>query len=249
MIETTDQQRREAAYAILDFIEPSSPDALAKALEALRIAPELSEAHAAAAAAMRQDSVEAAIAWSAAREIARRDLGARIETDAGDLWFVSFGREFLRAGFGYAFCCLARREHGEAVAQLTRLLALDPADHLGARYVLGPALLGGGRLTEFEGFRQGMADEERADWLYADALHAIVAKTPAAERKRRLSRAVHSNGHVLNFLLSAAPLNPHLITYSAAGSVEEAYALAASPLGALWIGNGAALRQLARLGA
>lgn len=240
----TDTIARDAAYEILDQMEMSS-DALPLALEALRLAPALSEAYAAAAGAMRQDSIEAAVAWSAAREIARRDLGERIKVDADQLWYVSFGQEYLRAGLGYALCCQARGEPGEAVAQLTWLLALDPADHLGVRHALGPALLAAGRLEEFERLRHAMSGENQAYWLYVDALHAILARAPAAEQRARMARALASNEHVPGFLLSDAPLDPDAAPFFTNGGVDEACAFAASLAGRLWRQNGPALRRLA----
>jgi len=243
--DTIEYAARESAYEILDAIGAAPEELrLDLALAAARIAPSLSDAYAAVARSLSQGTREAAAAWLAARELARRDAGARLEVDAGQLWYVSFGREYLRACLGYALCCVERAEYDEAIAQFTRLLALDADDHLQVRHALAPVLLLAGRFAEFDRFREGMADVTDTYWVYVVAYHAIAVRVPAAERKRLLKRALAANPHVPTFLLGSEALEAERVEYFSPGATDEAYAFAASLGGRLWRLNPIALRYL-----
>lgn len=242
-----DEDAREEAYEALDALDRAPPrERLGLSIRAVRIDPTLTEAYVAAAAAFRQDTPEALAVWLAAREIARRDAGAILIHDAGRVGDSAQARPYLYACHGYALCALENGDVDEAVAQLTRLLALDATDRVAARYSLGPALLLDRRFGAFGAFRETQADEESAFWLYADAYHAVASKAGASVRKSRLKAALTANAHVPGFLLLDEPHRQEPADYAQRGSPEEAHALVCSIVGRLWRSDTAALTALMR---
>jgi tetratricopeptide (TPR) repeat protein len=238
-------EAREEAYALLDAMELAQPhERLALAIRAVRADPTLSDGYAAAASAMAQDSLPALAAWLAAKEITRRDAGVSLERDAGQLWSVMQARPYLRASVGHALCALENGDHDEAIAQLNQLLVLDTDDRIGARYALGPALLLDGRHDAFATFRLTQTADEMAEWLYADAYHAVATKAPVAERRARLKRALARNAHVPFFLTAEDALQNEPADSYAPGSSEEAHAIACSITGRLWRNDRIALQAL-----
>lgn len=238
-------EAREEAYALLDSMELAPPrERLALAIQAVKTDPTLSDGYAAAASAMPQDSRPALAAWLAAKEIARRDAGVSLERDAGQLWSVMQARPYLKTSAGYALCALENGDHDDAIAQLNQLLVLDADDRIGARYALGPALLLAGRHDAFAAFRLTQVADEMADWLYADAYHAVATRAPVAERRTRLKRALAGNAHVPFFLTAEDALRNEPADSYAPGSPEEAHALACSITGRLWRNDRIALEAL-----
>lgn len=240
---TSGNSARERAEALIDEAWQASPAKVrGLALQAVRLAPDLSEAYALAASAMTTGSDEALVAWLAAREFGKRELGFRLEQDRGALWLNLHARPYLRACLGYAHCCADRGDHDGAIAAYQELLVLDERDALGVRYALAAILLKADRRIEFEAFRGIMEGDHTAFWLYVDAYSAL--DEPKWVEKR-LAAAIRSNPHVPNCLLSRKPQRtaPTAVTR---GGEDEAQAFAASYGGDLWRNNPAALSRLAR---
>jgi tetratricopeptide (TPR) repeat protein len=240
---TADNSAREQAEALIDEAWEAGPEKVrGLALRAVRLAPDLGEAYALAASAMPRGTDEALVAWHAARQFGKRELGFRLEQDRGALWLNLHARPYLRACLGYAHCCADRGDHEEAITAYRELLMLDERDALGVRYALAAILLKADRRIEFEAYRGTMEGDHTAFWLYVDAYSAL--DDPKRVGKR-LAAAIRSNPHVPNCLLSRKPLRtaPTAVTR---GGEDEAQAFAASYGGDLWRNNPAALSRLAR---
>ena len=228
------QEAREEAYACLDALDAAPRgDRPVLVLKAIRADPTLIDGYLAAADEAPQGTTEAAIAWLAARELARREAGARLDADLGALWSNLHARPYLRACAGYAACCFDRREYDAAIAQCRRLLILDAFDPLEAAPLLGASLLLAGDRFGYEALREQSADDDRPQWLYVDAFHAATTKLPAPVRNSRLDRAIKSNRYVPGCLISAQP-DTEGIEHYAPGSDEEALVIGASRPGRLW---------------
>lgn len=237
---------REEAYACLDALDDAPRESHASlALKAIRADPTLVDAYLAAADAAPRGSIEAVTAWLAAREIARRDAGARIQADAGRLWSNVFGRPYMRACAGYAACCFDRREFDEAIAQCKQLLILDDGDPMEAAPLLGACLLRAGDKSGFEAFREQRQQDGRTAWLYIDAFHAATSALQARTCNARIDRAIRSNRHVPTCLWSQ-PVEAGRIPYAAPGDGNEALFVSASSPATLWRNHPAALRVLLR---
>lgn len=117
VLEGDPQDAREEAYACLDALDAAPrSERSALALEAIRADPTLIDGYLAAADVSPPGTVEAATAWLAARELARREAGVRLDADLGILWSNLHARPYLRACAGYAACCFDRREYDAAIA-------------------------------------------------------------------------------------------------------------------------------------
>lgn len=234
VLEGDPQDAREEAYACLDALDAAPrSERSALALEAIRADPTLIDGYLAAADVSPPGTVEAATAWLAARELARREAGVRLDADLGILWSNLHARPYLRACAGYAACCFDRREYDAAIAQCRRLLILDVSDPLETAPLLGASLLLASDLPGFEALREHCADDDRPQWLYVDAFHAATSKLPARVRNLRIDRAIKSNRYVPGCFISA-PSDADGIEYYAPGSGEEALVIGASRPGRLW---------------
>ncbi|GEM_PF-1138211 len=246
VLEGDPEEARDAAYACLDAMDAAPPsERPALALKAIRADATLLDGYLAAADVAPPGTTEAATAWLAARELARREAGARLDADHGVLWSNLHARPYLRACAGYAACCFDRREYEAAIAQCRRLLILDAFDPLEAAPLLGACLILAGDLAGFEALRAHCADDDRPQWLYVDAFHAATTRLPARVRNARIDRAIKSNRYVPGGLLSA-PSDADGVEYYAPGSGEEALVIVASRPGRLWRMRPGALGVLTR---
>jgi len=246
VLEGDPQDAREEAYAWLDALDAAPRNERTElALKAIRADPTLIDGYLAAADVSPPGTAQAATAWLAARELARREAGVRLDTDLGELWGNLNARPYLRACAGYAACCFDRREYDAAIAQCRRLLILDACDPLEAAPLLGASLLLAGELAGFEALRAHCADDDRPQWLYVDAFHAATNRMPARVRNSRIDRAVQSNRWVPRCLVSA-PSDAEGIEHYAPGSGEEAIVIGVSRPGRLWRMDPRALGVLVR---
>jgi tetratricopeptide (TPR) repeat protein len=128
----------------------------------------------------------------------------------------------MRARAGLAEVLAALGRFDEAIGHYEGLLALNPDDNQGNRYLLLEALLDAGRYEAAGALLGRFEDDGSAEWMYCQALLAFRSEgdTPAA--RAALSEAMRGNPHVARFIIdpdSAPDGDPSFVTF---GSPDEA---------------------------
>ncbi len=151
-----------------------------------------------------------------------RALGkARFDEEVGHFWGVIDTRPYMRARFGLAQCHERLGQLDEAVDNYRELLRLNPGDNQGVRYLYLPCLLRLGRDAEAARFMKKSDDEPTANWAYTRAVLAYRLGGDCSAANDELAKAVKTNPHVVDCLLSddRPPIMPE--SYGI-GSLEEA---------------------------
>ena len=161
--------------------------------------------------------------YEKAVDAGRRAIGERgFEELAGHFWGDLSTRPYMRARAGLAEVLAALGRFDEAIGHYEGLLALNPDDNQGNRYLLLEALLDAGRYEAAGALLGRFEDDGSAEWMYCRALLAFRSEgdTPAA--RAALSEAIRGNPHVARFIIdpdSAPDGDPSFVTF---GSPDEA---------------------------
>ena len=180
--------------------EASSPSGFRRLLrDALREDPDNVDARV-ALAHLEPDRTTPITALREALALGRPALTRELEDDPGDegLWPRLAARPALRALAALALELIEIGQLEEAVEACGELLALDPGDHQGARYVYFGLLLELGRFEEARRARQAHADEDAALFAWGEVLLEHETGSDAAAA---LARAREHNEEVEALLL------------------------------------------------
>jgi hypothetical protein len=173
-----------------------------------------------------------------------RVLGREVFEEAGRFWGLLEARPYMRARFGLGMSLW----HGggareEAVEHFRELLRLDPNDHLGARHILGHALLTLWRHDELEDLFARYPKDAYAERHYSRVLLAFRCTGDALAARHHLVVALKYNRHVPKYLLGHAELPGRIPSSVLVGSEDEAATYAFDAL-ALWKDSPGALDWL-----
>lgn len=157
----------------------------------------------------------------------RRAIGdAAFDALAGQFWQHVGTRPYMRAVSALAATQFSMGRKAEALDHYRSLIALNPRDNQGVRYVLVPALLEVGLDAEAERWLDAYREDASPTWAYARALCTFRARGESPEATELLRLAIGAHPLVTDYLLDPDGM-PMLVSDSfAVGSPEEAAAAA-----------------------
>ncbi len=197
-----------------------------------------------AAAASTAD--ESMALYEKATEAGRRAMGERAFEDlAGHFWGDLSTRPYMRARVGLAAALRAAGRFDEAIAHYEGLLALNPSDNQGNRYLLLAMLLDTGRYEAAAALLTQYEDDASAEWVYARALLVFRANGDTPATCTALHDAIHANPHVARFLIDPEARPAGDPPYVTLGSPDEAIG-ASDAVGPAFQATPGALDWLAR---
>jgi tetratricopeptide (TPR) repeat protein len=166
------------------------------------------------------------------------------EEFADHFWGFLETRPYMRARHGLALTLLRLGEEDAAVEHLRGMLALNPNDNQGIRYLLLGVLLGRDDIAEVEALLKAYEDDGSPFWLYTGLLLAYRAgRTDTAGTRRLLKDAQKGNPHVPGMLAGRIKVPPRGAFITSGGADEAAeYAEAC---GSAWANTPGAIAWLA----
>lgn len=162
---------------------------------------------------------------------AERVFAAEADDHRPPVWYHPLGRPYMNARFLLADTLWSIGDRRAAIEEAQAMLALNPGDNQGMRYVLMEWLMRAGSLAEIDALLAAYADEASAVWRFSAALHRFRTHGSDATSNKLLRAAMASNKHVVPMLLGRTELpteQPMTVGY---GDESEAvsYVLAALP--------------------
>ena len=154
---------------------------------------------------------------------AERLLGPDFLTEYKDgFWGVALTRPYMRARFALGYCLWRQEKRAEAVTHFRDLLALNPNDNQGARYVLVAVLLELGEEREAQQVMSRYSRDILCHWAYNRALLEFLRRGDQRRARRRLEQAFEKNPLVPVFLLSRERIRSYELDMVRAGEKGEA---------------------------
>lgn len=172
-----------------------------------------------------------------------RILADEFDDMVGHFWGIVETRPYMRARAGLASTFWLQGEYAIAISHYKQLLALNPNDNQGIRYILLSCLLSHGTNKEVEELLESYADEGSAVWCYNWALFIFRKEGDSSSAQSKLQEALQMNTHVPDFLLKRRRLPRRLPDYVGFGDETEAVAYASENI-SLWQAEAGALSWL-----
>lgn len=174
-----------------------------------------------------------------------RGLGKEaFKENAGHFWSATPTRPYMRAKIGLAQCLWALDRHDEAIAHFNEMLALNPNDNQGVRYLLINCLLEKRLFDDAVELLDKYPDGAAAEWAYSKALLEFEKKGPCLDAKNFALEAFKANPFVPLYLFGFKKLPREPPQYAGIGDEDEAASCVFTSMGA-WAGNPDALEWLA----
>jgi len=212
----------EAQEVIYQAMESGGKRRMELARKALKTSPDCADAYVLLAESTT-DPQEARRLYEQGVEAGERALGPEAFAEAtGHFWGVIATRSYMRARLGLAQVLWYLGERQEAIGHLQAMLALNPGDNQGVRYLLAGWLLATDNDIALEELPVQYPDEWSASWAYTKALHTFRRKGPGRAADAALKEALEVNPHVPRYLLGIDPLPKQLPDYYSPGDRNEA---------------------------
>lgn len=208
--------------------EPDTARRIALAKTALAVSPLCADAYAILAGEARAGSDEQLELWRRGVAVGEEALGSKLfEEMAGHFWGILETRPYMRSRVGLAVALWRRgardeAARNEAIGHLQAVLALNPGDNQGARYLLAGWLAEMERGEELEALLAAYADEYSAFWGWSRALAAFRKTGDSVESRARLAEAVEINRHVRDYLCGDRKVPRRKPPYYSPGAASEA---------------------------
>jgi tetratricopeptide (TPR) repeat protein len=212
---------------------PDRPRRIALAKKALKVSPLCADAYAILANEAKAGSDEQLELWRRGVAVGEEALGSELfEEMAGHFWGILETRPYMRSRVGLAVALWRRgardgalsdgAARNEAIGHLQAVLALNPGDNQGARYLLAGWLAQAERGDELEALLVAYADEYSAFWGWSRALAAFRKAGDTAESRALLAEAVEINRHVRDYLCGDRKVPRRKPPYYSPGAASEA---------------------------
>lgn len=212
----------EAQEVMYEAWEASGAQRIALARSALEISPLCADAYVLLAEESATSDAEALALYNKGTAAGERALSGQFEELAGHFWGVLETRPYMRARAGLAITLWRIGDHEGAIEHYHALLALNPGDNQGIRYLLASALLARNDLPALRKLLCEHAEDGAAAWVYTRALLAFREQDPHADEIAR--EAWEVNRHVPAMLAGDLPLAPSADGYIRMGGEDEATA-------------------------
>lgn len=156
-------------------------------------------------------------------------LGGQLTADGVDSWDRLEARPVLRARAGLARSLWEAGHLEESAREYEALMALNPGDNLGLRYLLLPLLLEMDRLDDASAMARRWRGEPSGEWSYNLALLQYAQNGATGAAAAMLGEALQANHQVVEYLLGLAQIPATMPDVIAFGGDDEAvdYALRA----------------------
>lgn len=156
-------------------------------------------------------------------------LGGELVADGTEHWERLEARPALRARAGLARALWEEGRLEESAQEYEALMALNPGDNLGLRYLLLPLLIEMDRLEDAATMARRWRGEPSGEWSYNLALLQYAQSGATGAAAAMLAEAMNANHQVIEYLLGLAQIPTTMPDVIAFGGDDEAvdYALRA----------------------
>lgn len=211
-------QAQDVMYDAWECGDPKQRVALAR--EALDISPLCADAYVLLAEEAARSQEEALAYYKLAVEAGAEALGPdAFKEYAEHFWGFVETRPYMRARAGFAEALWVTGRRDEAIGHYKEMLALNPGDNQGIRYILASKLLEMGRTEDLKAHLKMHEDEASTDILYTRALVAYQDGDAKAEELAKF--AWECNRHVSGILSGRIP-KEEMANYITLGGKDEA---------------------------
>lgn len=238
--------REQAQEMLYDAQEAANPEQrVVLARQAMSIYPDSPDAYIILAQDEAQTSAELLKLYTSGVEAGERDLGqAFFEENKGHFWGLVETRPYMRAKQGLAGCLALMNKHEEAIAHYEELLALNPGDNQGVRYMLLPAYIHQKQYAQAEQliqtYNDGVANFRFNEMLIEYGKHGLTSKMSSL-----LKAAKKANPYILDYLLFHKDTPDESPAYFGIGDENEAIIYAQDHLH-LWLNQPVLMKWLQR---
>ncbi|NKI27558.1 tetratricopeptide repeat protein [Arenibacter sp. 6A1] len=228
---------------VFDAYETTLPKGKKLVKEALELDPDNAEAFI-YLASIEKDITKVIPQYEKAIKAAEKSLGKKFfKENKGVFWGMVETRPYMRAKAGLADCYFAQKEFDKAIDIYEEMLALNPRDNQGIRYLLSSLLLGKTDLTRYELFIKSQDTDGSAVWTYNNALYSFKKLGITSKSEKALLAAYTSNKFVVDYLLGIKKLPKALPQYIGIGDENEAVSYVVQAW-TIWIDSDGALDWL-----
>lgn len=154
-------------------------------------------------------------------EAGERVLGDSLVQDVGHFWHLPETRPYMRARYSYAETLWELGKRDESISHFLAVLALNPDDNQGVRYMLVSHHIEMGDINEAAALLDRF-DDRSALWLFSSALVAYIQQGDCPASRAVRKKAIAANAHVIGFLTSQQHLPNELPDYYGLGDDSEA---------------------------
>lgn len=221
----------EAQEMMYNAWEASGAERIILARAALEISPLCADAYVLLAEEAASSDAEALAFYIKGTVAGERALGDQFEELAGHFWGFLETRPYMRARAGLAVALWRSGDQEGAIEHYRGLLALNPNDNQGIRYLLATALLARNDLPALKELLREHGEDGSAVWAFTRALVAFREQDLRADELAR--EACEANRHVPAMLAGSQRLAPSADGYISMGGADEATAYIADN-GAAW---------------
>lgn len=212
-----------AQMLIYDAWEARGARRTALAHEALAISPLCADAYSILAQDAEPGSDEELVFLRKSLAAGEAALGQKaFEELAGEFWGWHETRPYMRARLGFAQALWTRGERDEAARHAEAMLALNPNDNQGIRYVLASWLIELQRDDALQALLKRYEKDDSAFLSYPAALAAFRRGGESEECRKLLATALISNAHVPDFLLNTRRMPKTAPAFYSPGQETEA---------------------------
>jgi tetratricopeptide (TPR) repeat protein len=222
--ETPLEQAQALIYQAYEATSPKQRSALAR--QALDISPDCADAYLLLAELNPSIARKVEFLEQAAAAGERAIGPEQFEAWQGHFWGVIETRPYMRALGGLAELSWMLGNRPRAIEIYTRMLALNPGDNQGVRYMLASCLLeertNAARLALHK-LLDEFPDDAAANWAYSRALLQFQEqRAPTPPANQALKVALKANKHIPAFLLGDRRMPSDLPPYIGFGDESEA---------------------------
>jgi tetratricopeptide (TPR) repeat protein len=156
-------------------------------------------------------------------EAGERALGKQFfKENTGYFWSILETRPYMRARLGVVITLLELNRTDEAIAECRMMLALNPNDNQGVRYILLGVLMDAERDDEARQLIEQYAEDASPNWMYTRALLAFRKSGRSRQVDKLLREALKYNKHVPAFLTGRKRIPVQSPDYVTLGGADEA---------------------------
>jgi len=169
-----------------------------------------------------KDVTKAIEIFKKAMEAGARQLGEDFFAEnKGHFWGMHETRPYMAAKFNYANCLSAIFKTNESIKEYNEILALNPNDNQGVRYILASDLLYHKKYKAFLDLFKKF-DEASAYWLFNYALYLFATEGRSAKANKALIEASKQNKHMIPYMTRQKIIKVEPDGYYSPGDEREA---------------------------